>query len=157
MVWELVALKASIIRRIERLEEQFEPSMSELSSMDLDLLIESETEYLFEGVGVLRVKGRDFDEESIVVCFEDLNDEEMKIIETLHEIIEKCIRLTASLSEEEKAIIREYNDVVRFFGSNMMMSGAEKGWWKGFTEEERLELRVLYEQLMAKYGERIYE
>lgn len=178
MVWEFIALKASIIKRIERLEEQLKPGDPELPPMDFDLLIESERVYISKEMVLLRTKARElgygdrnnkvswFDlggydpsinEEVRRECSEALNDEEKKIVGTLHKIIEKCIRLTASLSEEEKAVIRGYNDVVRFFGSDMMMNGAEKGWWKGYTEEERQELRVLYEQVMAKYGERIYE
>jgi hypothetical protein len=37
------------------------------------------------------------------------------------------------------------------------MNEAKKGWWKGHTKEELEELRVLYEQIMTKHGERIYE
>jgi F0F1-type ATP synthase beta subunit len=90
-------------------------------------------------------------------CLEALNEEERQVIETLYEVIEKCIRLTANLSEEEKAIVKKYNRVVRFFGSSMMMNGAEKGGWEGHTKEELEELRVLYEGIMAEQGERIYE
>jgi len=75
----------------------------------------------------------------------------------LHLIIEKCIRLTANLSEEEKAVVKRYNRVVTFFGNSLMMNNAEKGWSKGHTKEELIELRSLYEQIMAKHGERIYE
>jgi hypothetical protein len=48
-------------------------------------------------------------------CLAALNAEEMKIIETFHEVIEKGTRLTAVLSEEEKADVRRYNEVVLFF------------------------------------------
>jgi len=88
---------------------------------------------------------------------EALNDEEVQIIETLPKIIEKCIRLTANLSEEEKVIVKRYNDAVMFFGNSLMMKGAENGWCKGYTKEELEELRVRYEQVMAKHGEKIYE
>jgi len=75
----------------------------------------------------------------------------------LDEIIEKCIRLTANLSEEEKAVVKKYNEVIMFFGNSMMMNGAEKGWCKGYTREELEELRARYEQIMARHGEKIYE
>ena len=38
-----------------------------------------------------------------------------QVIETFHKIVEKCCRLTANLSEEAKAIVKKYNDVVTFF------------------------------------------
>jgi hypothetical protein len=38
-----------------------------------------------------------------------LNAEELKIIETLDAVIEKGIRLTALLSDEEKADVKRYN------------------------------------------------
>jgi len=171
-------LKVSVIKRVERLEEQVKPLEPELPPIDFDLLIESESAYFSKRMVLLRTKARElgygdrdnkvswfdlgvFDpvcnEEVEMECLEALNDEERQIIETLHLIIEKCIRLTANLSEEEKAVVKKYNNVVTFFGNSLMMNGAEKGWWKGHTKEELEELRVLYEQIMAKYGETIYE
>jgi hypothetical protein len=171
-------LKVSVIKRIERLEEQVKPCEPELPPFDFDLLIESESAYFSKRMRLLRCKARElgygdrnnkvswfdlrgFDpvcnEEVEMECLEALNDKERKVIETLHEIIEKCFRLTANLSEEEKAIVKKYNKVVTFFGNSLMMNGAEKGWWKGHTKEELEELRVLYEQIMVRYGEKIYE
>jgi len=171
-------LKATIIKRIEKLEEQVKPLEPELPPFDYDLLIESESAYFSKQLTLLRTKARElgygdkdnkvswFDlrgcdpssnEEVRMECLEALNDEENKVIETLHEVIEKCICLTANLSDEEKAIVKRYNKVVTFFGNRLMMNGAEKGWWKSHTKEELEELRVLYEQIMAKHGERIYE
>ena len=171
-------MKASVIKRIERLEEQFRPSEPELPPVDLDLLIESESEYFSKEMDLLRTKARElgygdkdnkvswFDlggydpvinQEIRMECLDALNDEERQVIETLHKVVQKCFRLTANLSEEEKAIVKRYNHVVTFFVNNLMMNGAKKGWWKGHTKEELAELRVLYEEIMAKHGERIYE
>ena len=171
-------MKASIVKRIEKLEEQFKPSEPELPPFDFDLLIESESAYFSKELTLLRSKARElgygdknnkvswFDlrgcdpscnEEVRMECLEALNDEETQIIETFHKILEKCLRLTANLSEEEKAIVKKYNNVVTFFGNSLMMNAAEKGWSEGHTREELEELRVLYEQIMAKHGERIYE
>jgi len=171
-------LKASIIRRIEKLEGQFKPPLPELPPIDLDLLIKSESEYFSKQMVLLRTKARElgcgdknnkvswFDlqgydpvcnEEVRMECLEALNDEEMQVIGTLHRIMEKYIRLTANLSEEEKAVVKRYNRVVTFFGTSLMMNGAENGWCKGYTKEELEELRVHYEQVMAKHGEKIYE
>lgn len=171
-------MKASIIKRIEKLEGQFEPPPPELPPVDLDLLIKSESEYFSKQMVLLRTKARelgygdrnnkvgwfdlqDYDpvcnEEVRMECLEALNDEEVQIIETLHKIIEKCIRLTANLSEEEKVIVKRYNDAVMFFGNSLMMNGAENGWCKGYTQEELEELRVRYEQIMTKLREKVYE
>jgi len=171
-------LKAAIIRRIERLEEQLKPLEPELPPFDFDLLIESESDYFSKQMDLLRTKARElgygdknnkvswfdlrgFDpvsnEEVRTECLEALNDEERLVIETLHKVIEKCIRLTANLSEEEKAIVKRYNRVVTYFGNNLMMKIAEQDPSKGHTKEELAELRVLYEEIMAKHGEKIYE
>ena len=171
-------MKASIIKRIEKLEEQLGPPEPEFLAVDFDLLIESENAYFSKRMDLLRTKARElgygeknnkvswFDlrgcdpvsnEEVEIECLEVLSEEERRVIETLYEIIEKCIRLTANLSQEEKAIVKRYNKAVRFFGSNLMMKGAEKGWWNGHTKEELEDLRVRYEGIMAEHGERIYE
>jgi hypothetical protein len=118
-------LKASIIKRIEKLEEQFGPPEPQLPPVDFDLLIENERAYFSKRMVLLRTKARElgygdrnnkvswFDlrgcdpvsnEEVEMECLEALNEEERQVLETLHEIIEKCIRLTANLSEEEKAV-----------------------------------------------------
>ena len=171
-------MKASIVRRVEKLEDQFGQSQPELPSVDFDLLIEGEAAYFSKEMVLLRTKARElgygdknnklnwFDlggcdpfcnGEVRMECLEALNDEEVEIVETLHEIIEKCIRLTANLSEEEKEVVRKYNEVAMFFGNSLMMNGAAKGWWKGHTREELEELRARYEQIMAKHGEKVYE
>lgn len=171
-------MKASIIKRLEKLEEQIGPSEPELPPVDFELLIESESEFFSKRMDLLRTKARElgygdknnksswFDlrgcdpvsnEEVEMECLEALNEEERLVIETLYEIIEKCIRLTVNLSAEEKAIVKRYNRVVRFFGSDLMMKGAEKGWWDGHTREELEELRARYEGIMTEHGERIYE
>lgn len=172
-------MKASIVRRVERLEQQFKPfDTVELPPLDYDLLTESERDYFSKELVLLRTKARElgygdknnkvgwFDlgscdpfcnEEVRMECLEALNAEEVKIVEILNEVIEKCIRLTANLSEEEKEIVQKYNEVAVFFGNSLMMNGAAKGWWKGHTREELEELRARYEQIMAKHGEKIYE
>jgi len=169
---------ASIIKRIEKLEEQYKPCEPELPSIDFDLLIKSESEYFSKETVLLRTKARElgygdknnkvswfdlggydpaFNEEVRRECLEALNDGEVKIVETLYEIVEKCIRLTANLSEQEKEAVKKFNEVAMFFGNSIMMRGAEKGWWKGYTKEELDELRARYEQIMAEHGEKTYE
>ncbi|MDH5266609.1 MAG: hypothetical protein OEW62_02895 [Candidatus Bathyarchaeota archaeon] len=171
-------MKASIIKRVEKLEEQLKPSEPKPPPFDYDLLIESERAYFSKELTLLRTKARElgygdknnkvswfdlrgcdpvWNEEVRMECLEALNDEEMQIIETFHKIVEKGCRLTAILSEDEKAIVKKYNHVVTFFGNSLMMNAAEKGWSEGHAREELEELRVLYEQIMAKHGERIYE
>jgi hypothetical protein len=48
-------LKASIIRRIEKLEEQFKPSDPEPPPLDFDLLIESESAKCDHVLAILRM------------------------------------------------------------------------------------------------------
>ena len=171
-------MKASVIKRIERLEEQLKPCEPELPPFDFDLLIESEKAYFSKQMVVLRTRARElgygdknnkvswfdlggFDpvsnDEVRMECLEALNDEEREVVETFYEVIEKCIRLTAKLPEEEKAIVKRYNRVVTFFGNSLMMNIAKHDPSKGHTKEELAQLRVQYEQIMAKHGERIYE
>ena len=171
-------MKASIIKRLERLEAQIGSPEPEFPAVDFELLIESEDAYFSKRMDLLRTKARElgygdknnkvswFDlrgcdpvsnAEVEMECLEALNDEERRVIETLYAIIEKCIRLTANLSAEEKAIVKRYNKVVRFFGSNLLMKGAEQGWWDSHTKEELAELRARYDGIMAEHGERIYE
>ena len=138
-------MKASVIKRIERLEEQFELCTDpELPPVDFDLLIESESEYFSKEMVLLHTKARElgygdknnkvswFDlggydpvinEEVRRACLDALNDEERQVIETLHKVVEKCFRLTANLSEEAKAIVKRYNRLVTFFGNNL-------GYWR---------------------------
>lgn len=52
-------MKASIIRRIEKLEGQFKPPPPELPPIDLDLLIKSESEYFSKQMVLLRTKARE--------------------------------------------------------------------------------------------------
>jgi len=52
-------LKASVIRRIERLEEQLKPLEPELPPFDYDLLIESESDYFSKQMDLLRTKARE--------------------------------------------------------------------------------------------------
>lgn len=171
-------MKTSIIKRVERLEEQIHPSDPELPPFDFDLLVESENAYFSKHMDVLRTQARELgygDKNNKVSwldlgscdpvsndkvreeCLEALNDERKRVIETLHLVIEKCLRLTAKLSDEEKLAVKKYNDVAGFFGSSMLMNHAEKGWIPGHTREELTELRSSYEQIMQKYGETIYE
>lgn len=171
-------MKVSIIRRIEKLEDQFKRCTDlELPPFDYYLLVESESAYFSKELVLLRSKARELgygdknnktswfdlrgcdpstDMEVRMECLEALNDEEMKIIETLHDVVEKCIRLTANLSDEEKAAIKEYNHMVVF----------RRYGWKGrfmdcrapdYTQKEFEEAELLYKQIMAKYGEHVYE
>ncbi|MDH5266185.1 MAG: hypothetical protein OEW62_00750 [Candidatus Bathyarchaeota archaeon] len=170
-------MKASIIKRIEKLEEQFKPCEPELPPVDLDLLIKSESEYFSKQMVLLRTKARElgygdknnkvgwFDlgscdpvcnEEVRMECLEALNDEEVQIIETLHKIIEKCIRLTALLTEDEKEAIKQYNYMTVYlrYGWTGRYDDCEA---PSYTQDEYEEARLLYEQIMAKHGEKIYE
>ncbi len=168
----------SIIKRLEKLEEQIGSPEPEFPPVDFELLIESESAYFSKRMNLLRTKARElgygdknnkvswfdlrgFDpvsnEDVEMECLEILNEEERRIIEILYKIIEKCIRLPANLSEAEKALVKRYNRVVRFFESNLLIKGAEQGWWDGHTKEELEKLRARYEEIMAKHGERIYE
>jgi hypothetical protein len=174
----LDALKISVVRRVERLEGQIHPSEPELPPIDFDLLIESENAYFSKQMTVLRTQARELgygDKNNKVSwldlgscdpvcsdrvreeCLEALNYEGKKVIETLHLVIEKCLRLTANLSDEEKVAVKEYNKVTGFFGNSMLQNHAQKGWIPGHTREELAELRRRYELIMQKHGEPIYE
>lgn len=175
-------MKASIVRRVEKLEQQIEPLEPEVAPLDFDLLTETEQSYFTREMRLLRTKARElgygdgpegnvhsrgwfdlghFDpvsnEEVRMECLEALDEKEREVIETLGEIIGKGFRLTAVLSEEEKAQIKKYNEVIRFFGNDLMMDGAKKGRWKGYSEQDLVELRLQYDQIMAKHGEKIFE
>ena len=154
----------------------------ELPSVDFDLLVESEQAYFSREMRLLRTKARelgygdgpeanlhsvgwfdlgDFDpvinRKVKMECLEALDEEERQIVETLGAIIGKALRLTKVLSEEEKALIRKFNDAARFFGSDLLMNGAKKEWRKDYTEQELAELRFQYDQIMDKYGEQTFE
>jgi hypothetical protein len=72
-------------------------------------------------------------------CFEALNSEERAVIETLSEIMGKCLRLTKVLSEDEKCVIRAFNEIFRQSG------------------KELPDLQLQYNQIMEKYGEKVFE
>jgi len=170
-------LRTSVIRRIERLEVQLKPLAPRLPQVDFGLLVESEQDYFSLEMRLLRTKARalgygdgpeanlhsvgwfDLGDYDPVIndkvrreCLEALDEEERRIVETLGEIIGKALRLTEALSEEEKALIRKFNEVTRFFGSNLLMDGA-----KGrFTQQDIVELRLSYDQIMDKYGEKVF-
>jgi len=165
----------TITRRLERLERKVNVVVAPKSlPFDYDLLtpkeqdLSSVTHLLhdkavelgygkFEACRYHFVRNPWLDHEVFEECVAAFTDEERLRYERANEIYEKCRRLTLCLTEEEKAMVKQYNEVSRFFGSSLAMNGAEKGWWKGHTKEELEELRVLYEQIMAKHGERIYE
>ena len=171
-------MRTSVIRRIERLEVQLKPLDPELPSVDFDLLVESEQAYFSREMRLLRTKARELgygdgpegnihnvgwfdlgDYDPVInrkvkmECLKVLDEEERGIVETLREILGKALRLTELLSEEEKQQIKKYNEVARFFGSDLLMDGTKKG----YTEQELAELRFQYDQIMAKYGEKTYE
>ena len=118
-------MRASIIKRVERLEEQLKPCSPELPPIDLDLLIENEREYFSKEMVLLRTKARElgygdknnklswfdlggFDpvinEEVRMECLEAMNDEERQIIETLHKVVERTVA-TASAKQNLKILV----------------------------------------------------
>lgn len=155
-------MRSSIVRRIEWLETCFEPFNPEVSQVDFSLLIDSERSYFSKMMRVLRLKARtlgygndvnmhsvgwfdlgNFDpminDEVKRECFEALNREERMVIETLSEIMGKCLRLTEVLSENEKCVIRAFNEVFQQSG------------------KELPDLQLRYIQIMEKYGEKVFE
>jgi hypothetical protein len=172
--WRFFALKASVLKRVEELEARLKPFGEELPPVDFGLLIESENEYFSRQMRVLRLKARElgygdknntvswFDlrgcdpvsnDEVREECLAALNADESRVIETFHKVIEKLIRVTAVLSDEEKEDVKRYNDVAR------RVQGLTS---KGLAVEDCLEkelrqARRRYEEIMAKYGEEIYE
>jgi hypothetical protein len=174
MGWRFFALKASVLKRVEELEERLKPLGEEVPPVDFGLLIESENEYFSRQMRVLRLKARElgygdknntvswFDlrgcdpvsnDEVREECLAALNADESRVIETFHKVIEKLIRVTAVLSDEEKEDVKRYNDVAR------RVQGLTS---KGLAVEDCLEkelrqARRRYEEIMAKYGEEIYE
>ena len=106
-------MNVSVIRRIERLEVQLKPFEPVLPCVDFDLLIDSELAYFSKIMKLLRMKSRelgygdgpeanlhgvgwfdlgDYDPvintEVRAECFEALNENEIKIVETLKKIIQ---------------------------------------------------------------------
>ena len=146
--------------------------------MDFDLLVESEQAYFSQEMRLLRTKARelgygdgpeanihsvgwfdlgDYDpvinDEVRMECLEALNEKERQIVETLGKVVEKAVRLTASLSEEEKGVIRKFNEMARFFDSNLLMDGTKRR----YTQQDLAELRLSYDQIMDKYEEKVFE
>jgi hypothetical protein len=168
------ALKAHVLKRIEELEARLKPFEEELPPVDFGLLIESENGYFSRQMRVLRLKARElgygdknntvswFDlrgcdpvsnDEVREECLAALNADESRVIETFHKVIEKLIRVTAVLSDEEKADVKRYNDVAR-----RIQGLTSKGFaLEDCVEEELKQARRRYEEIMAKYGEEIYE
>ena len=86
-------------------------------------------------------------------CLAALNVDESRVIETFHKVIEKLIRVTAVLSDEEKEDVKRYNDVAK-----RIQGLTSKGFaLEDCVEEELKQARRRYEEIMAKYGEEIYE
>jgi hypothetical protein len=171
-------LRASFIRRIERLEVQLKPLSPRLPQLDFGLLVESEQAYFSREMRLLRTKARELgygdgpeanlhsvgwfdlgDYDPVIndkvrrECLEALDEEERRIVETLGEIIGKALRLTGVLSEEEKVVIRKFNEAKRFLGSGLLIDGT-KGM---YTQQDIVELRISYDQIMDKFGEKVIE
>ena len=171
-------MRTSVIRRIERLEVQLKPFDHELPSVDFGLLVESEQAYFSREMRLLRTKARelgygdgpeanlhsvgwfdlgDYDpvinDKVRMECFEALDKKERPIVETLGKVIEKAVRLTAILSEEEKGVIRRFNEVKQFLGSDLFMDGTKRR----YSQQDLAELQFQYDQIMAKWGEKTIE
>ena len=170
-------MRTSVIRRIERLEGQLKPFDHELPSVDFGLLVESEHAYFSREMRLLRTKARelgygdgpeanlhsvgwfdlgDYDpvnnDEVRMECLEALDENERQIVETLGKVVEKAVRLTASLSEEEKGVIRKFSEVNRFLGSDLVRDGTKRR----YSQQDFAELRLSYDRIMDKYGEKIF-
>jgi hypothetical protein len=132
--------------------------------VDSGLLLDSELSYFSKYMKVLRLKAQEigygngtggnihdvgwFDlgnydpminDEVKIECLRALNPEESRVIVILHEIIEKAVRLTKNLSDEEKRTIREYKEAVHQSTSDLA------------------DLRHGYRQIMVKHGEKVFE
>jgi hypothetical protein len=166
-------LKAVIAKRLEALEARLKPSQP-LLPVEFDLLTAGEQEYFSLWMRVLRLKARELgygdknnkvswfdlkgcdpvsDEAIRNECLAALNEEEAKVIETFRKVIEKCVRLTAALSQEEKANVRRYNDIVLFFKRRSMRESDPNR----YSEVDLAEARRRYEEIMVQHGEVIYE
>ena len=157
-------MRASVLRRVERLETCFESHNVNVRCVDFGVLVDSELSYFSKYMEILRSKARDlgygdgvkgnfrnvgwfdladFDpminEDVKLECFEALNEEEASIIEIFREVIGKALRLSEALSEEEKRMIREYNEALDH-PSNTLAN-----------------LQREYSQIMVKHGEKVFE
>jgi hypothetical protein len=164
-------LNISVIRRIEHLEVQLKPSDPKLPPADFDLLIDSELAYFSRFMSLLRTKSRelgygdgpdanlhgvgwfdlgDYDpminEDVRAECYEALDEHEEKSVETFNNIIQKVLRLTIILSDEERDVVRRFNEAKRFFRNNL------PGTKKEVTEEKLAKLGFQYNQIMKKHG-----
>lgn len=90
-------------------------------------------------------------------CFAAATGEEIERLDLQAAIYEKNKRLTVNLTDEEKDLIKRHNHIVMFFNNSIMQAVAKQGYSKGHTKDELEEAKLLYRQLMAKYGEQIYE
>lgn len=86
-------------------------------------------------------------------CVEAFTDEERLRFERANEIFEKCKRLTEKLTEEEKESIKQYNRITLWFENELMRNCDPDR----YTQQDLEEARLLYEQLLAKCGEKSYE
>ena len=167
-------MKASLVKRVDALEERLKPSGLDLPPFDFDLLTACEKEYFSLEMTVLRQKAREleyadkntrvgwfdlrncdpvFDDEVRAECLAALNAEEAKAVETYWMIIEKCLRLTAVLSEEEKKDVKHYNHVALYF-ENSLIRNCEPN---AYSHDDLLRARQGYEETMARHGEVTYE
>jgi hypothetical protein len=159
---------------VEVLEARLKPSEPESPILDVDLLTESEKEYVSLVMTVLRAKARElgygdknnriswfdlrrcdpvFDENIRAECLAAMSVEEARVVETLNRIIEKGHRLTAVLSDEEKADVKRYNYVVSFFRN----PGACGSGLDAHGREDLVAARRRYEETMVRHGEAVYE
>lgn len=167
-------MKAAVVKRIEALEGRLKSAELDLPPVEFDLLTACEQEYFSLWMRVLRLKARElgygdkdnkvswFDlrgcdpvnsEDIRAECMAALNAEEAKVIETFQAVAEKCVRLTAVLSNEEKADVRRYNEVVLFF-QNSSIRNADPN---RFCGEDLARARGRYKEIMVEHGEVVYE
>ena len=169
-------MNISVIRRIEHLEVQLKPSDPKLPPADFDLLIDNELAYFSRVMTLLRTKSRELgygdgpeanlhsvgwfdlgDYDPMInrkvraECYESLDNEEQKVVETFSSVIGKCLRLTSTLSDQEKDVVRRFNEAKRFFRNNL------PGTKKEVTEEKLAKLGFQYNQIMKKHGEIVFE
>ena len=167
-------MKAAIVKRIEALESRLKPAEPELPPFEFDLLTACEQAYFSLWMRVLRLKARElgygdksnkvswfdlrgcdpvWDEDVRAECLAALNSEEAKVIEMFHAVAEKCVRLTAVLSNEEKAEVRRYNEVVLFYQNSSIRNSEPNR----FSGEDLARARRRYEEIMVEHGEVVYE
>ena len=167
-------MKVSIMKRVGVLEERLKPSEPDLPPFDFGLLTACEEEYFSLEMTVLRLKARELgygdrnnkfswsdfrgcdpvvDEDVRAECLAALNAEEAMVIETSDKIAEKCFRLTAMLSEEEKKEVRTYNGVVLYFQNSLVRNCS----LNVYRAEDLSRARQRYEEIMARHGETIFE